>query len=311
MKTRVLVGTASWSDPGFVEDWYPRGLPKSRLLSWYATRFDYVEVNSTFYGLPQPRLTERWVRETPRHFVFDVKLHKLLSRHSTETKWLPRDLQKRAGDNARVEWSPELEAEVAARFLEGMAPLIESGRLGAFLLQMSPSFSPKTNRLEELSRIASLVAPHRLAVELRNRNWMTGEERERTLRFFEQNKLTLVAVDTPESAHFMVMPSGEEVTSSALAYLRLHGRDEKAFVRGRTVAERFNYRYSEKELQEIAERVARMAKNAEEVHAVFNNNRSNFAPVAAERLRQILAERYPDLQPAVPPGQPTTPDLFN
>jgi uncharacterized protein YecE (DUF72 family) len=311
MNTRVLVGTASWSDPGFIEDWYPRGLARSRLLSWYASRFNYVEVNSTFYGLPQQHLAQRWVRETSDKFGFDVKLHKLLSRHSTETKLLPRDLQKSAGGRARVQWTPALEAEIARRFLDGVAPLIDAGKLGAFLLQMSPSFSPKAHELQELANIASLFAPYRLAVELRNRDWMTGHQRETTLRFFNESKLTLVAVDAPESAHFMVMPSGEEITHRALGYLRLHGRDEKAFVRGRTVADRFNYRYSEEELQGIADRVARMAQTAEEVHAVFNNNRSNFAPIAAERLRQILAGKYPELQSDAPLGRATTSDLFD
>jgi uncharacterized protein YecE (DUF72 family) len=47
----IRIGTASWTDPGFIEDWYPKRLPTSQWLSWYAEHFDLVEVNATFYSL--------------------------------------------------------------------------------------------------------------------------------------------------------------------------------------------------------------------------------------------------------------------
>ena len=80
---KILVGTASWSDPGFVEHWYPKKMPAGDRLAWYAQHFEMVEVNSTFYAAPDARMVERWCRSTPDGFIFDVKLHQLLSRHST------------------------------------------------------------------------------------------------------------------------------------------------------------------------------------------------------------------------------------
>src|SRR4051812_46331423 len=90
MAARILVGTASWSDPGCVEDWYPRGLRPSERLPYYAQRFEMVELNSSFYSIPEPRLSEQWAAITPAGFVFNVKLHKLLSRHACELKMLPK-----------------------------------------------------------------------------------------------------------------------------------------------------------------------------------------------------------------------------
>src|SRR5215210_8689743 len=97
---KILVGTASWSDPGFIERWYPKGMPAADRLSWYAEHFEMVEVNSTFYSVPDPRMVERWCRSTPDDFVFDVKLHQLLSRHSAAAKLLPPKLQQRAQTDA-------------------------------------------------------------------------------------------------------------------------------------------------------------------------------------------------------------------
>src|SRR5215210_9451061 len=100
----IVVGTASWADPGFVEEWYPDGLPARDRLPYYAERFDGVEVNSTFYAVPAARTVERWVEATPDGFTFDVKLHKLLSRHSARADSLPPALRDdvRTGPRGRV-----------------------------------------------------------------------------------------------------------------------------------------------------------------------------------------------------------------
>src|SRR5829696_7206983 len=78
VRESIIVGTSSWADPGFVEEWYPPGLPARDRLPYYAERFDAVEVNATFYALPAPRTVQRWAEITPPGFTFDVKLHRLL-----------------------------------------------------------------------------------------------------------------------------------------------------------------------------------------------------------------------------------------
>ncbi len=80
MAGTITVGTSSWADPGFVEEWYPAGLTARERLPWYAERFVAVEVNSTFYAVPGRSTVERWARATPDGFTFDVKLHKSLCR---------------------------------------------------------------------------------------------------------------------------------------------------------------------------------------------------------------------------------------
>jgi uncharacterized protein YecE (DUF72 family) len=72
--------------------------------------------------------------------------------------------------------------------------------------------------------------------------------------------------------------------------LRLHGRNAAAYLRGKTVAERFYYDYSDEEISEIAKRVKKLAGKADPVHVVFNNNALDFAPHAALRLRAALGQ---------------------
>jgi uncharacterized protein YecE (DUF72 family) len=289
---QVLIGTASWSDPEFVRDWYPKGLRAPDRLPYYAERFEMVELNSSFYAIPEPKVTEQWVRSTPEGFIFDVKLHQLLSRHSCQLKMLPKTLQRIATTmgRGRVVLEPELERAAVEEFLRGIEPLEAAGKMGLLLLQLSPAFSPRTSRLDELEPMLAQLAPRPVAVELRNRNWVVGDQLEQTARFLAERRATLVAVDAPKSEHFSVMPA---LNAVAAAYLRLHGRNEHAYLTGKTVAERFDYDYSDDELEEVKDRVVDLGEQAQVVHVVFNNNRSHYAPEAALRFRRIMGQAVP------------------
>ena len=295
-ETKILVGTASWSDPGFVEHWYPKKMPAGDRLAWYAEHFEMVEVNSTFYSAPDPRMVERWCHSTPEGFVFDVKLHQLLSRHSTNLKLLPPALQKaaRADPRGKVALTPELEMGMVEQFRYSLEILERAGKLGALLLQLSPGFSPKKHQLSELEELLGVLRGYRLAIELRNRNWVEGENLEPTLDFLGKHSATLVSVDAPAERHFTIMPPDlNAITNPDLAYLRLHGRDAHAYTTGKTVAARFNYDYSDEEIAEVAGRARDLAKTAREVHVVFNNNARDYAPHAALRMRKALRQMIP------------------
>jgi len=297
-ESRILVGTASWSDPGFVEHWYPEKMPAGERLAWYAQHFEMVEVNSSFYSVPDPRLVERWIRSTPDDFIFDVKLHQLLSRHSTSLKLLPPPLQKAAESDAKgkVKLTPKIERAMIDEFRRPIEILRAHDKLGALLLQLSPGFSPRKHQLDELDDLLGALADYRIAIELRNRNWVEGENLEATLDFFRKHSATLVSVDAPTEKHFTIMPPElNAVTNPNLAYLRLHGRDAHAYTTGKTVAARFNYDYSDKEIDEVAARARHLAKEANEVHAVFNNNALDYAPHAALRMRKALGQMIPPM----------------
>ena len=298
MRGKILVGTASWSDIGFIGGWYPKGLPAGERLRWYAEHFNLVEVNSTFYQVPARRYVERWCEQTPDEFVFDVKLHRLLSRHSTKPQFLPADLRAKAPVNGgKVTLTPALEEEIARRFLESLEPFEQAGKMGALLLQLSPSFSPQTNQLTELAYLLSLFQGRQLAVELRNRRWLAPDQRHQTEAWFTQNHVTFVMVDAPDDPHFMVMPGIDLVTNPRLAYVRAHGRNARGYITGRSVAERFNYDYSDEEIEEMARRAAKIASHADELHFIYNNNTANYAPKAAERLSKALAAEHPETVP--------------
>jgi uncharacterized protein YecE (DUF72 family) len=286
---RIVVGTSSWADPGFVEEWYPKDLPARERLRWYAERFEAVEVNSTFYAVPAETTVRRWAEETPDGFSFDVKLHRLLSRHSADLKSLPEALRKPAETTlkGRVKLEEKLERALADAVLEAVAPL--GGKLSSFLLQLSPGFAPRSNDLDELAPLVEYLAPHPVAIELRRSSWLRGERAEQTLAWMERHGAAWVCTDMPDAEHLTIMPPLDAVTNPRLAYFRAHGRNAEGYIKGRSVAERFAYRYRDDELEEIGGRAQRLAEDADEVRLMFNNNRGSDAPVAAERMRELLS----------------------
>ena len=201
-------------------------------------------------------------------------------------------------DRENVILTPDLEEEVAGRFLEALEPLEHAGKLGALLLQMTPGFAPRNAHLSDLERLLRQLRgrgkhPRRVVLELRHHDWLNDRHLEETVAFLRGEAVTLASIDGPPSdaKHFTIMPAVDEITDGRLAYLRLHGRDAKAYLTGKRVAERFHYDYNDQELDEVANRAGALAQRADEVHVVFNNNSRDFAPVAAERLRLRLGQR--------------------
>jgi uncharacterized protein YecE (DUF72 family) len=304
---KIIVGTASWSDPGFVQRWYPKKMPAHERLGWYAQHFEMVEVNSTFYSVPDLRTVERWAAATPNNFVFDVKLHQLFSFHSTNKKLLPPELQliAKTDEKGKVTATESLRDAMLECFLRPMLILQSAGKLGVFLLQLSPAFSPRKHELAELEPLIERLSDYLLAVELRNRNWVTGEQLRSTIDFLRKHRVGFVNVDAPEAEHFSIMPPDlNEITIPDFSYLRLHGRNAKAYLTGKTVAARFDYDYSDKEISEVAERSKNFARETKAVHVVFNNNNLDYAPRAAIRLRKALG------QSLAVPSSPQTLELF-
>jgi uncharacterized protein YecE (DUF72 family) len=288
MAATVRIGTCSFADEGLLEHWYPKGVstPAAR-LRYYAERFGTVEVDSPFYHLPAPEVTGRWAERTPPGFVFHVKAHRTMTPHE------------------------EAVQETAFReFRASVGPLESSGKLRGILLQYHPRFTKSPEALEELSRVRELLDPLVPLIEFRHRSWLEPLERESTFAFLEEHGLAYVSVDSPRTRASNVLPRIAAATHR-VAYLRFHGRNWKTWnIRGATKSsERFDWMYSAEELAEWVEPIGRLAAEADEVYAMFNNNRDDFAPRSAAILRGLLDEAGIPATGGVEPV-PERPTLF-
>jgi uncharacterized protein YecE (DUF72 family) len=138
---------------------------------------------------------------------------------------------------------------------------------------------------------------------------MEQGERADTLAFMERTGLAYVSLDTPMTRASNVIARHAESTHS-VAYVRFHGRNEKTWnIKAEKSSERFNWMYSKEELEEWVPKLERLADDADEVYAMFNNNRDDFAPRSAVILRELLDEAgIPATGGLEPP--PAAPTLF-
>ena len=301
----VRIGTASWTDPTMTAPgvFYPpdAGSAEDRLV-YYANQFPIVEVDSTYYALPARRTGELWLERTPPDFTFDVKAHALMTGQPSEIKRLPKDireslpaaLQRQKRAYAR-DLPAEIEDEIWARFLDGIEPLRSSGKLGAVFLQYPRWFFPIGESRDEILAAKERLGDTPFAVEFRHASWLNEKNRQRTLRFLEDNEIPFVMVDAPPGTKSSLPPI-TAVTSPRLAVVRFHGRRAETWEKsGIPVVERFRYLYDESELGEWVPRIRETAEQVPEIHVLMNNCYANYGTTNAREIADLLASEVPRL----------------
>jgi uncharacterized protein YecE (DUF72 family) len=287
MAATVRLGTCSFADEGLLKSWYPRGVSTAKArLAYYAERFDTTEVDSPYYHLPDPAVTGRWAQRTPPEFTFHVKAHASMTGHE-----------------------PADQVEAFAAFRASIEPLELSGKLRGILLQYHPRFVKSAEAKRELETVRGLLDPLVPLIEFRHRSWLEEDERADTFSFLERNGLAVVSVDAPPTRASNVLPTFAATTHS-VAYVRFHGRNVKTWnIKSEKSWERFDWMYSAEELAGWVDDLGRLAGEADEVYAMFNNNRDDFAPRSATILRGLLDEAGIPASGGVEPP-PLTPTLF-
>ncbi|HRY28412.1 MAG TPA: DUF72 domain-containing protein [Elusimicrobiota bacterium] len=302
----VAVGCAAWLDRSLLKDgdFYPRKTMTSRdRLAWYARFFPFVEVNSSYYALPAPPTVSQWAEATPPGFLFGVKAWGPLTGHTVQALAVPPALRRyflNVPRNARGEIEarhfPPSAREASFELLrEAVSPLVRSGKLGYLLFQMAPWVSDTAEGRRALAALPRRFPSIPVAVEFRHPDWIPGRT-EDTLKFLEDNGLSHVAVDA------VWMPRVAAATGPVFV-LRCHGRNEagwRAQKEGRapTVAEKYDYHYSDGEVDELVAAVRREAGPRRRAFLVFNNNNKDYPVRNALSARKKLGQPVPDLAAA-------------
>lgn len=293
----IKTGVCGWTDRTLLASgWYPPHVddPESR-LRYYASQFPLVENDATYYAPPAERQAELWASRTPRGFAMNVKAFAPFTLHHTAPHRLPRDVRDVLPPQTRAkarlypkDLGPEILDELAARFGSALRPLREAGKLGALLFQLPPWLAISRQNKEHLLKVREWFPEDRIAVEFRNATWMSERNREETLAFLADNKLSYVAVDEPQGFASSVPPVTAATTE--LAMVRFHGRNAETWRKATTTAaERFKYRYTEDELADWAPRIKSLADDADEVHVLYNNCYADYAVTNAAQMARMLA----------------------
>ena len=298
-KGEVRFGTASWTDPTMTVPgvFYPKGITSAEeRLRFYASQFPVVEVDATYYALPNKRTAEAWVERTPKGFVFDIKAHALMTGQPTEMARLPKAIREEMSTELaekkriyRKDMPAELLDAIYAQFREALQPLVDANKLGAVFVQF-PKWVFPSNEARELilETRARLELP--IAVEFRHGSWFNAKNAERTVKFLQDNEIPYVAVDEPQGFKSSVPPV-VIATNEELAVFRFHGRNNENWEKkGIQPSERFRYLYDEDELADWTPKIASVAKQTRQTHVVYNNCFSNYGTTNAREAALLLAQ---------------------
>ena len=255
----IRLGTSGF----YYEDWvgpvYPENLPKWQWLHFYSQEFDTVELNVTYYRVPAAKTVAGWVERTPEDFLFSVKANKSLTHERTEPDF--------------------------GTFRAGIEPLVRSGKLACVLAQFPFSFHPTPANIDYLRLLRTGLSDVPTVIEFRDHAWVSEE----TFALLEALDFGYCAVDEPRLRGLMPPVSR---ASGPVSYVRFHGRNAEKWWKHEHAWERYDYTYSEDELEEWIPKIRDLDADDSLVLVYANNHFRGQSIDTIRKLRQMLDEAH-------------------
>jgi len=252
----ILIGTSGYWFADWVGPFYPPGTKSGEFLGYYARHFGCVEVNSTYYRIPHPRVLEQMEKKTPPGFRFVVKLNHAMTHERADDRGLYRE------------------------FLAAIQPLKDAGKFDGLLAQFPWAFKRTRENEEHLERLRAELPGEPLWAEFRHASWLHPELED----WLAGRRIGYCAVDEP-ALPGLVPPV--TLVSTDAAYVRFHGRNRETWW-GRGGGDRYDYDYSNAELAEWVERVRALADRARQTYLFFNNCHAGQAARNAKLMEELL-----------------------
>ena len=258
MAGKVYIGIAGWSYPDWKGIVYTRsGIDQLDYVSGFV---DCMEINSTFYRPPSEKNSKSWLKRTAGRpdFFFTAKLN--------------RDFTHEG----------KIDAEMVKQFHSGFQPMLEENKLRHLLVQFRYDFDDCTDNRQLLSQIVKHFSDtFNLAVEVRHKSW----QQKRALEFLQNLGVSVCNLDYPTTYNSFDM---QHCTVGKNGYFRLHGRNEEKWFSKSSRDETYNYYYNSDELDQIKQRIDKLA-NAYETLTIIANNHYRGAELAnALELKALL-----------------------
>ncbi|NIP43308.1 MAG: DUF72 domain-containing protein [candidate division Zixibacteria bacterium] len=253
--TEIEIGTSGYSFLDWIGPFYPPGTQKGKMLDYYVQHFNTVEVNSSYYRIPHPKVFEAMIRKVPQDFEFMIKAHQSLTHDR-------KDIM-----------------EPTARFRESLLPFKGTNMLSGILLQFPYSFKYSEENLEYVRKSSDLLIGQDVFVEFRHSGWVRDE----VFKTLESEGISYVSVDEP-ALEGLIEPEAQ--TTSETAYIRLHGRNSRTWWSGGS--ERYDYLYNESELSEWSKKIEEIKKKTRKIYIFFNNCHHGQAVQNAKMMLNLL-----------------------
>lgn len=254
----IGIGTCGYHYTDWIGPVYPSGTLKADYLRLYAGQFSTVELDYSYYSMPTAAQLANMLETGGPGLTFSIKAHETLTHKVNPAAW-ERD---------------------AKTYRAALEPLLRENRLEAVLFQFPYSFHYEPDQRQYLDRVLSFFSDVPLAVEFRNAEWINN----RVINALRKRGAALVSLDMPE---LKGLPPAMDTVTAPLAYLRFHGRNSETWW-GSDAAARYDYLYTEAELETWAERIKQIVVKADRILVYFNNHRRGQAVQNGQMLTTIL-----------------------
>jgi uncharacterized protein YecE (DUF72 family) len=261
----IRIGPAGWAYKDWENTVYPRKPgPRFDPLEYLAQFFNTIEINSSFYRPPSASTATSWLNRVANQpdFKFTAKLYRMFTHERGKAT-----------------------KEDEKAFRKGIDPLTKAGKLGAVLLQFPWSFKNSDEERLYLTTLLDQFNEYPLVLEVRHHSWSNPQIYE----WLEERGVGICNIDQPLFAK-SIKPAA--LTTAQIGYVRLHGRNYENWFREKAPRdERYNYLYSQDELEPWIARVKEVASQTIETYVVTNNHFRGQAVVNALEIKAILEEQ--------------------
>ncbi len=257
--SKIYLGTSGYYYTDWKENFYPNYIKSSDFLSYYSTVFNTVELNFTYYSLQKSYIFKSLILKVDKlnDFVFSIKALSLFTHERNFTK---NDLEN---------------------FLQSIEPVRESGRLGCILFQFPYSFYFNKENLAYVLNLGKKFNGYEICAEFRNSGWVNNY----TIETLQSCNFGFCNVDEP-ILRGLIRPTS--IVTTNYGYIRFHGRNKQNWWNSEKAYQRYDYMYTQQELEEWIPRTKEIASKAKKIYIYFNNHYKGKAAKSALMFLDLL-----------------------
>ncbi len=268
MNQEILIGTSGYDYPEWSGVFYPPEVKRKDFLLYYSTVFNALELNNTFYNMPDSNRIESFLTRSENHVAMSIKANRALT-HEIDQQW-----KNRAQD-----------------FKNAVIPAQQKDLLSTVLFQFPQSFHYTTENRFYLADLIQEFEGFPVVIEFRHVEWIKPS----VFEGLEKRGVSVAFCDMPQLKALPKADFSQEVYSQFIgpqAYIRLHGRNEKAWYADNSTPQnsgsRYDYDYSEQEISEFVPVIKTAKKENRRVSVFFNNHPKGSSPKDAKILMKML-----------------------
>ena len=255
----LYIGTSGFSYQDWIGPFYPENTEKGDMLTLYARQFNTVEINSSYYRIMPAAIFYHLERKVPADFKFVVKANQVMTHIRDKNE------------------------AVFQEFESSLQPILKNNKLGCVLAQFPYSFHYNNDNLDYLLYVKERIDYTPLIVEFRNNYWI----KDLVFEFLKKNEIGFCMVDQPPLKGLI---SPITVVTSPLGYIRFHGRNKEKWWQHEHAYQRYDYLYSEQELEEWVPKIKEVTRKTGDQYIFMNNHYKGKATKNALMLMKLLRQ---------------------